>query len=588
MAKSIEHRLFSPRVLRRPFDLQKLQAKYPKVRPLLSSLRNHNPEKVTPRTPKIKPALAYAAVAAFLEQTPTIQEAVREDLEKQVLQPLKDKIDGQITRRQITAAGIALSSLLALGGATVYFMYYWGKAEEQAAINAFSKSLDNLFEDVKQNTDLADEADLQRKLSGRIFDFAPTFVPLRYPDNIHNLRNYNIPDDLAIDLDRSPAAIEVISMAQRSDTPELNAISLNANPRFSRQDFADFYLKVAGAPLIGLPDNKSYYSVIFRATEMPLDDIPMDFLSVLFFRGAQAREWHFMPEFDKLRAFSSDSSQTTAWRSAYSYAQYFSVDIDTAAHILAGAHPNSLRENNVRVFLRDDLVMGQLELTSEDPWQDRAACIKVGCNQLERLESVYHEYDGKVGVEMWGKRRDLPWWAWWLASVTYKYDLKKHGLGPSQIIIGLADRATNYQDVLRRYHPFLSGDDFSSSDNIIRTILDPNKSIFAKALVFDYIISTLERTIFADPHFREPATVAPFISDLKTAREYSLMYLASKLAMFPEFDFLAAKLLSIPHLPYYVDLLHVADLFNIPLEFPGLFYYRWESPDTVIYSEFIF
>lgn len=127
MARSIERRVFSPRVLRQPFDQQKLQAKYPKVRPIFSSLRNHNPEKVLSHARGIKPALAYQAVATFLGQNPAVQGSVREVLEKQVLQPLRDKIARQITRRQITATGIALSSLLLLSGAAIYFAYYWEK-----------------------------------------------------------------------------------------------------------------------------------------------------------------------------------------------------------------------------------------------------------------------------------------------------------------------------------------------------------------------------------------------------------------------------------------------------------------------------
>lgn len=108
-------------------------------------------------------------------------------------------------------------------------------------------------------------------------------------------------------------------------------------------------------------------------------------------------------------------------------------------------------------------------------------------------------------------------------------------------------------------------------------------------MVFDYIVTELERTLFSDPNFREPVTFAPLISDLRTAREYSLMYLASILIMVPEFDFLSAKFLAIPHRPFYIShLLHAADQFGIKLDLPGLLYYRWESPDTVIYSEFMF
>jgi hypothetical protein len=594
-------------VLRQPFDLQKLQAKYPKVRPLLSSLRDRNPEKVLDHARRVKPALAYKAVAAFLEQTPTAQGSVREVLEKQMLLPLRDKITRQITRRQITTAGIALSSLLLLGGAAVYFMYHWGKAEEQARINAFAESIEDAFrkalEIEEQRTNLTEEVDIQSKLSGRIADFDPSFVPLPYPDNINHPRNFSISDKLAIDLSRFPTTAQIIAIAQRSAQPKFGVISTwasddrlsgpdhtlgSADADFSQCEFTDFYRRVAGAPLIKLSDGRTFYSVIMEGVDFPLDDIPMDFLSVLFFDGKQAKEWHFLPDFNNLRDLYSIPS-SAAWQSVYSYTQYFSGEIDTAAGILARAHPDSLRENNVRVFLRDDLVTQLLEMTSEDPWQDRAACIKVGCSQLERLESVYQDYSDKVGVELWGKRRDLPWWAWWLASRTYKYNLEKQALGPAQVIVGLANRAANQREILRRYRPFLSQGDFSTPDDVIRTVLDPRKSIFAKAMVFDYVITELERTLFSDPNFREPATFAPFISDLRTAREYSLMYLASILAMFPEFDFISDKFVAIPHRPFYfVHLLHAADQFKIKLDFPGSFYYRWESPDTVVYSEFLF
>lgn len=461
-----------------------------------------------------------------------------------------------------------------------------GKAEVQEELNTLAKSLDHWLGEEEQLFDPTEQVNIQRELSGRITDFGPSLVPLSYPDMLRHPRNYSIPVDLAVDLNKYPDSAQVIAAAQRSAPLELGATSIETYYNDFRLTFADFYRRVAGAPLQILPSRTFYFMPMCMAT-FPLDDVPMDTLSILFFKGEKARELYFLPFFDRLTALSQPSS--AAWQSAYSFVQYFGKEIDAAARILATAHPGSLRQNNLRVFLREDLISQQQEMTAEDPWQDRAACIKVGCNQLERMESAYDEYNDKVGVELWGKIRDLPWWAWWLASSSYKYNLARQGLGPAQIIVGLAERAAGQREILQRYSPFLSARDFSSSDDMIRTVLDPKKAIFAKAMVFDYIFTELEKTLFADPNFREPATIAPFISDLRTAREYSLMYLAMRLAIFPEVDFLAAKFISVPLLAHYhVHLLHAADLFNIKLALPGLFYYRWESSDAVVYSEFMF
>jgi hypothetical protein len=172
---------------------------------------------------------------------------------------------------------------------------------------------------------------------------------------------------------------------------------------------------------------------------------------------------------------------------------------------------------------------------------------------------------------------------WRAASFTRKYQLDRQGLGPNQVIMGLAKRAADNPETLARYAPYLVPEDFADDEAAVCTLLDPKKSAVTRVMIYDYVLGGLLAGPFSDPRVRLPVDYAPYISDPKTAREYSLLYLTLHLTMFPENDTNAMRVLAAPTKPLYNDLFIMGEVFGFSPELPGLLRIRYDLDGQQVY-----
>lgn len=511
------------------------------------------------------------------------------------------KNTGAITRGAVswkTALWVGAVLVAALG-CVLYFRLVHGTTQERLHRRAMSDIVKKAV-----NRELSKARQIRKGGGGPVGhsaaleDFTPLVVATSQPAQTQKT--------LTVDLSRYLTTPDILEMARgcpavrltsRSSAPfdERITDSMTADPAAQARikdsfkgDFTSFYRQVVGAPVTDLRLDHTVSHLDMVAVPGNSDRAPSRSpVTVLFTSGDQVMTYHFIP----LRQ--GDVLKNDAVKQVCSYVEHYAGHIDSAALILARTHSPDVRLDNVRLFLRSDIIIHQLELTSEDIWQDRAAARWSGSSLLKQLEKQYREFTARgvpVGVELHGTIRDLPWWTWLLASLSRKYNPDRQGFGPQQIILGLAREAAGQPDILARYGPVLSKDDFSTRKTCARTTLDPVKSIYTKTMIFDYIISSLKKGPFSNAGFRLPINTVPFISNLATAREYSLYLLAMRLSMFPENSELAAELLATTINPLYITLDYFGKVFGIEPQLPGLFYCCWSDQiqKRTVYSKFIF
>ncbi len=500
-------------------------------------------------------------------------------------------------RRLVT--GLVLVLAVVFLAAAIFVILFHGSADERvyaarvaelfrSSVSGANNTLSKIREDTVPLSDYPETAD--------------DFSPVRVTTSMYLKHWRTIKVDLDLHL-TTPDLLEMsrqcprVHLVARSTAPfdERIAATMTSDPDAREKlvgifqgDFADFYRQVVSAETQTFPMANDIYHLSLGPLPDGDEQLPQPpLVTVLFASGGRGRVYRFAP-FKLGGAYREDSL-----RQACSYVTHLSGHVDDAARRLAQGHPEELHLDNVRLFLRMGIVNHQLELTNEDVWQDRAALHWVGEDILPRFETEYREYKKRgvaIGVDFLGGIRDLPWWTWLAAAVSRKYRIGRQGLGPQQIIIGLAREAAGNKTVLERYYPVLKEEDFSTLRSTVRTVLIPEKAVHTKAMIFDYIITALKKGPFSNPRFRLSINTIPFISNKKTAREYALYLLAFRLSMFPELSSYAAEMVSTSGHPLYVSLHTYASMFGIKPYLPGLFYcsFRDNRLKRTVYAKFFF
>lgn len=260
---------------------------------------------------------------------------------------------------------------------------------------------------------------------------------------------------------------------------------------------------------------------------------------------------------------------------ALAFVNQFRADLDQAARLLHAAHPD-IHEENFKAALYKKLMMELWALNFEDPWQDVSACEHFGCQFLPQFRRELSSVEYGVWVN---DRLERPDWqlATWLHT-----EIERQGFGPFQIVFGLVRESLRDPSILEHFSGWLSPADFVNTEATIRTLLDPRKAAYTWAMLVDFVLKQLKATVFSDPQVAIPSDESPYISDLATAREYSMLALADALAGHPERSARAKE-----HIFYPTDL-HVQsffmkDIFGINPYFPGLSSRRINMGNTVIY-----
>jgi len=206
--------------------------------------------------------------------------------------------------------------------------------------------------------------------------------------------------------------------------------------------------------------------------------------------------------------------------------RHHAEDIGRAADLLHESHPDIAR-NNFYLMIAHSIVNEMYTLDGEDPWQDIGACDYADCSYRERFHEVFAGVPH--GTRVWGHFVRPPW----RTTSFLAMERARQGFGPAQIILGLAREAGSWEGVAR-YAPHLTENNFANDRAALRTILDPQGSIYTLALIYDYNLTQLKETMFRDPDLRRPVDLFPFIADRDSAREFELLLLAQHLKTFPE------------------------------------------------------
>ncbi len=243
----------------------------------------------------------------------------------------------------------------------------------------------------------------------------------------------------------------------------------------------------------------------------------------------------------------------------------YQVLIRRAVKILAQNHPN-LRRENVELFFDSLITTEFMYFNDIDLAQDIAAGAYAGISEryLDGLKARGPDTWKSTAVstpflgsrfwrfESW--RRDIP--------------IASQGLGPLQIIVGLAMEAARDKALLASYAPLVSGEDFKDEQAVIRAIFDPTKMFAAKAMTWDLELRDLEKT---DPFFAPALLLNPDVPKLSAAREIGLLAAAQHLVQFPEQANVGSMMLATINIADTLShLLPISSLTGVPLQVEGV------------------
>ena len=500
---------------------------------------------------------------------------------------------------------VFLAALLATG--LVYVFFIWGRSEDNTMSPKDQEKLQSYSPDLWSGWKKS-QVTSQQKVSpysvpvNLSFEQDNKTIPVgSQPYHFH----FNVPKDRTIATIRAKLLaapkLELNVRSTRSVDNDAEQYMEIADPKTRVQgDMAKFY---AYAMIHNVPEHKIKHDSLPRiySTERSMGFFtPFGFKplwQMTFQHEKKHQTVYFGPgetmaqslgEFwakpnDKLENYSSYHDL----HGSYIFVRHFSKTFEQASKILASGHPD-IKYNNARGAITHRVFQELMMRDAKDLWQDWAAAYYSNSPTLEEYEEL--KKHTPVGIVHGNILIDHFYFVWRIASATYRYNLDRQAFGPAQIIVGLARAAGQNKHLVKRYNPHLTAADFANSKAIVKATLDAKKAIFLRAMTLDYILTRLKQTAFRDPEMTYPANQPPFIADAKVAREYGLLYLASLLSTFPEFDRHIPDLItSQAHSVYcyYGQLYSVASYFDIKPDFPTMFIPRVEIGNKfVIYNAY--
>ena len=191
---------------------------------------------------------------------------------------------------------------------------------------------------------------------------------------------------------------------------------------------------------------------------------------------------------------------------------------EAAADVLAARHP-SVHRDNLLLFLFATLVHELFKLGNEDVLQDLGLALEADLPVAGALQTA-------SGVPSFVAKAALK-------AAEALVDRERFGVGPFQGIVGLTREAARAFDGWQTLAGAVTPDDFQDG-RIVGTLLDPVTSIYAKAIVVDYVLARLEATWFRDPAVVYPVDVFPSPRPTPSSREAALLATAFLVQFFPE------------------------------------------------------
>lgn len=308
-----------------------------------------------------------------------------------------------------------------------------------------------------------------------------------------------------------------------------------AEGRVNTVHFAQYYRRIYVPDHLSIPQVRVPQSIMREEANMFLDP---DFSSISYVTPVnrvplayrvieQAETGDPVVKYFPLRTRNVLYSPTGLnFQEAFAILHHFSPDIDLVADILYKYHGDELTHGQLKMLVQGQLMVVQNGMLEEDPWQDIPPIRSSGSLYADNFLEVFSDVD--YGVSVRGMLVRPPWR---LTSALFA-PVPKQGFGPYQIILGLFEEAGQNQKVRSHWEGHLEDSDFADRDAMWRAIFD--KPTLSCALVYDYVISQLRETTFADPHVRMPSNFPPFFTNTTAARQFALMNASYTLVMYPE------------------------------------------------------
>lgn len=238
------------------------------------------------------------------------------------------------------------------------------------------------------------------------------------------------------------------------------------------------------------------------------------------------------------------------------FAETYAATFDDAASIVAKAHPD-VGVDNLKAMLFTRFFHETFALNAIDLWQDVSACRAVSCSRMEAFEENIPAFASEESGRLW-------------RSASIFMDRKKQGVGPMQVIVGVALEAAAHEPTAGRYRHLLTPEELTTVDGATRALLDARKAVYYTALVYDFLLTRLKETAFRDSRIGKPSDMYPFPLSRETARRMSLIESTQKLSAYPEQAPTIKEQIAAQALQDWVDLFFIAEIMGIKPDLPGV------------------
>ena len=349
--------------------------------------------------------------------------------------------------------------------------------------------------------------------------------------------------------------------------------------------YAVSYINALGIPAAKLPDHLDGTAVSrFLMVGIPEKDA-LGSLGTLFkipqFKVNFTVGKHSLPVlFYEWEPISSSQAMVinneSSFKRIYDYVAYNQPLVDQLISIFNGRHHDQ-DPALFKALLLSSLTYELEQLDGTDLWQDQAACRWYHCPYAAAFDQ--HFTDATVGVSgLWpGGLVKAPAWVWRVASQRYKYELSTQGIGPCQNTAQLSMWAYQQAGIAQAYTDVLEPEWFATVDAVVANQLIPERCIATRVMIYDALAGQLQADLFANPHFRIGANIAPFVADHQQARQLGILTAMDMLWRFPEY-YPVLDLIMLQTPPMVDEILRAAYLYDIPVDLHGVV---WAHPLTI-------
>ena len=251
-------------------------------------------------------------------------------------------------------------------------------------------------------------------------------------------------------------------------------------------------------------------------------------------------------------------SASLSYAPAIAYLLQYRDTFEKASAILALSHPK-IHPDNLKLMLATHFVHELVAIDYLDAWQDVSLCNKLDCGMKNKFVEKFPELNSAAALKLWE------------FTTKMSGNMLQQGFGPGQTILGLALEAASYKSVAKRYTEFLSEEELTTEEGAQRAILDPQKAIYYRALVYDFLLTLLEQSLFYSPQVTAPSDRYPFPAEYNTARELALIEVVQQLSVYPENHLkIIETMVHGSSSIYLAELFFVGEMLEMAPHLPGL------------------